>query len=309
MSCRETLCSVSCAVRYNSTCFSGLFLTPVAFLPPCFALSRSSAASVHSGAGTSFFAGLGLPHAFGDRKRSPGLWHLASLHGMYARGSTSFSHGRPSSVPSHSARISLAVHGIPAAAPHKHAASAKVASAARAPRIGDWRHSCRLEIFRPKVSAFGRFRSGFRVGWLTRPSSSRTLERAMASRLVQAHTTAFGSSVSRVSRRAFPGAAQPRSDGRASRGVLARPAPGPARGRTSFLIRGVVGQVRRERGRGPLGGPFAAAAAAHRGRAAGTRAEQLVVRHASRFRRREVARGDLEQRSQTTRDRRSGERL
>jgi hypothetical protein len=39
-----------------------------------------------------------------------------------------------------------------------------VASAARAPRIGDWRHPCRLEIFRPKVSGFGRFRSGFRVG-------------------------------------------------------------------------------------------------------------------------------------------------
>jgi len=58
----------------------------------------------------------------------------------------------------------------------------------------------------------------------------------MASRLVQAHTTAFGSSVSRVSRRAFPGAAQRRSDGRASRVFVAprlrEMAPGP-RGRAA----------------------------------------------------------------------------
>ena len=58
----------------------------------------------------------------------------------------------------------------------------------------------------------------------------------MASRLVQAHTTAFGSSVSRVSRRAFPGAAQRRSEGRASRVFVAprlrEMAPGP-RGRAA----------------------------------------------------------------------------
>ena len=68
---------------------------------------------------------------------------------------------------------------------------------------------------------------------MTRPSSSRTLERAMASRLVQAHTTAFGSSVSRVSRRAFPGAIS-RSRGavktRAARPSLRRcAAPGEGR--------------------------------------------------------------------------------
>ena len=58
----------------------------------------------------------------------------------------------------------------------------------------------------------------------------------MASRLVQAHTTAFGSSASRAPRRASPGAAQRRSDGRAAR-VLTAPrlremAPGP-RGRAA----------------------------------------------------------------------------
>ena len=58
----------------------------------------------------------------------------------------------------------------------------------------------------------------------------------MASRLVQAHTTAFGSSASRAPRRPSPGAAQRRSDGRAAR-VLTAPrlremAPGP-RGRAA----------------------------------------------------------------------------
>ena len=58
----------------------------------------------------------------------------------------------------------------------------------------------------------------------------------MASRLVQAHTTAFGSSASRAPRRASAGAAQRRSDGRAAR-VLTAPrlremAPGP-RGRAA----------------------------------------------------------------------------
>ena len=53
----------------------------------------------------------------------------------------------------------------------------------------------------------------------------------MASRLVQAHTTAFGSSASRAPRRASAGAAQRRSDGRAARVVVAprlrEMAPGP----------------------------------------------------------------------------------
>ena len=58
----------------------------------------------------------------------------------------------------------------------------------------------------------------------------------MAARLVQAHGTAFGSSASRVPRRASPGAAQRRSAGRAARVVVAprlrEMAPGP-RGRAA----------------------------------------------------------------------------
>ena len=53
----------------------------------------------------------------------------------------------------------------------------------------------------------------------------------MASRVVQTHSTAFRSSTSRISRRASPGAAQRRSDGRAARVVVAprlrEMAPGP----------------------------------------------------------------------------------